>query len=161
VTITPDPGDDDIGEMAALVFDEELTAFDPMTMFTGTVKGSIGRPPDKRAEACQWLSNYLALARKPVKASVVFEDAKQYGMSNKTLQRAAADMGIVKQPPGGGKNVTWDLPPQVKKAMHIEEVVVASEGEEKVPETKDVLAELEAMLKAESDQQEGGDDRPS
>jgi hypothetical protein len=47
----------------------------------------------------------------------VQEDAKQAGMSVKTLRRAADDMDVVKQPPGGGRNCTWDLPNDVKNLM--------------------------------------------
>jgi hypothetical protein len=105
-----------VGEQPRLVYDEELVGFDPMTMYTKP-KGTIGRPPDKRAAAAQWLSEYLAMAGGPVLAGQIFEDAKQYNMSAKTVRRAAEEMHVVKVPPGGGPKVTWDLPPKVKELM--------------------------------------------
>jgi len=105
-----------VGEQPRLVYDEELVGFDPMRMYTKP-KGTIGRPPDKRAAAAQWLSEYLAMAGGPVPAGQVFEDAKQYNMSAKTIRRAADEMHVVKVPPSGGPKVTWDLPDKVKELM--------------------------------------------
>jgi hypothetical protein len=34
-----------------------------------------------------------------------------------TIRRAADDMGIVRKPPGGGRNCTWELPAEVIKAL--------------------------------------------
>lgn len=77
----------------------------------------VGRPNDKRQAACEWLMRYLARAGKPVRAGLVQEDAKQAGITAKTLRRARTDMGIVLDPPGGGKNCTWDLSEDDKQAM--------------------------------------------
>jgi hypothetical protein len=44
------------------------------------------------------------------------EDAKQWNMSRKTLERAAADMGVEKT---AGRNSKWDLPDEVKEALGI------------------------------------------
>jgi hypothetical protein len=79
----------------------------------------VGRPPQKRAAAAEWLTTYLADAGAPVLASTVQEDAKQWNLNRKTLLRAADDMGVVKAPPGGGRNCTWDLPDEVKDLMGI------------------------------------------
>jgi putative DNA primase/helicase len=109
---------DTVGEVPLLVVDEEMMAFDPMRLFESkTQPGKVGRPPDKRAAAAEWLTTYLADAGGPVKASAIQEDAKQYGMAAKTLRRAAEDMSVVKAPPGGGRNCTWDLPDEVKELM--------------------------------------------
>lgn len=102
-----------VGTVPSLVFDEELADFDPMRLFTAPAKGSLGRPPDKKAAAAEWLTNYLAAAGKPVASGTVMEDAKQFGMSTRTLRRAADDMQVVKNPPGGGRNCTWELPKEV------------------------------------------------
>lgn len=107
------------GEVPLLRYQEEVPGFDVMRMFTKK-KGTIGRPPDKKAAAAEWLSNYLALAGGPVLASQIFEDAKHYAMTAKTLRRAAEDMHIVKSA-GGGPKVTWDLPEHVKKLMGLTE----------------------------------------
>lgn len=109
-----------VGIQPLLVFDEELASFDPMLMYR-KARGTIGRPPDKKAAAAEWLANYLALAGGPVLSSTIFEDAKQYNMSGKTLRRAATDMHVVKHPPGGGPKVTWDLPDSVKDLMGLTE----------------------------------------
>lgn len=98
-----------------LNFDEELEFFDPMRLFETKEKhGSAGRPPDKRAAAAEWLTNYLLMAGNPVKAGKVMEDAIAAGMTNKTLRNAAVDMNVVKHPQGGGRNCTWDLPQEIK-----------------------------------------------
>jgi len=81
--------------------------------------GKVGRKPDKRAQAGEWLVKFLATADggKPVKAGMVMEDAKQYGLTAKTVRRAADDIGIIRQPPGGGRNCTWELPAELAKMM--------------------------------------------
>jgi hypothetical protein len=157
---------DRVGVVPKLVFDEELTAFDAMSMYRRE-KGSIGRPPDKKAAAAEWLANYLALAGKPVLSSVVFEDAKQYNMSGKTLRRAAADMKVVKDPPGGGPKVTWELPDHVKKLMGMEDEPLPAphpdanpDGDvdgEAPPSADDWDKALEEMMKG-TDEEEGGDE---
>jgi hypothetical protein len=102
-------------EVPFLNFDEELEFFDPMRLFESKEKhGTIGRPPDKRAAAAEWLTNYLLMAGNPVKAGKIMEDAISAGMTNKTLRRAADDMNVVKTPPGGGRNCVWDLPQDIK-----------------------------------------------
>jgi hypothetical protein len=109
---------DVVGEVAYLEVDEELMAFDPMRLFDNKAQpGKVGRPNEKRAAAAEWLTTYLTKAGGPVLSSVIQEDAKQYQMSVKTLRRAAEDMGVVKQPPGGGPKCTWDLPDDVKDMM--------------------------------------------
>jgi hypothetical protein len=110
-----------VGEFPFLVEDEELMVFDPMRLFESKKQaGKAGRPPDKRAAAAEWLTTYLAEAGGPVKSTLITEDAKQYGLSGKTLRRAAADMEVVKDPPGGGPKCTWDLPDDVKEMLGLE-----------------------------------------
>jgi len=76
-----------------------------------------GRPPDKRAAASEWLAQYLFDQGKPVKAGLVIEDARQRGITTRTLKRAADDLSIVRKPPGGGRHCTWELPDHIKKAV--------------------------------------------
>jgi hypothetical protein len=113
---------DVVGDVPFLEYDEELMAFDPLRLFMKKTNANrtTGRPNDKRAAAAEWLTTYLADAGGPTKSSTIHEDAKQYGMSQKTLRRAADDMGIVKNPPGGGRSCTWDLPDEVKEMMGLE-----------------------------------------
>lgn len=95
------------------------TEFDAMRLLVIEKDGSVtgGRPADKRAAAAEWLTNHIWTAGSPVKAGQVLEDAKQVGLTAKTVRRAAEDMGIVKNPPGGGKGCTWDLPQPVKDIL--------------------------------------------
>jgi hypothetical protein len=110
-----------VGDVPLLDPTEELQVFDPMKLFQSKNQpGKVGRPPDKRAAAAEWITTYLAEAGGPVKSTLIQEDAKQAGMSQKTLRRAADDMEVVKDPPGGGRNCTWDLPDDVKELMGIE-----------------------------------------
>jgi hypothetical protein len=100
-----------------LVYEDE-TIFDVMRMLAAKEgESKIGRPADKRAAACEWLTNYLWSEGGPVPSGKVFEDAKYYGMTTKTLRRAAADMEIVKDPPGGGPKCTWSLPDEIIAAL--------------------------------------------
>jgi hypothetical protein len=79
-----------------------------------------------------------------VKSSLVFEDAKQYGMSQKTLRRVAADMEIVKDPVGGGRNCKWALPDEILSAM-------ADDDDEAIQAAGENLAENLAPDEDESD----------
>jgi hypothetical protein len=112
---------DPVGDIPFLADPEPLEVFDPMRMFKKDKEDQrpAGRPPDKRAAAAEWLTAYLVEAGGPVLSSLVQEDAKQNQLSQKTLKRAAEDMGVVKNPPGGGRNTTWDLPDDVKQLMGI------------------------------------------
>lgn len=112
-----------VGDVPHLMYDDEV-AFDPMRFLAVKKDSKMGRPPDKKAAACEYLTNFLyeawhhgvaatkdepAIAPGPVPAGRVFEDAKHFGMNAKTLRRAAQDMDIVRNPPGGGRNCTWEL----------------------------------------------------
>ena len=114
-----------LGPVPKLNWDDEIE-FDPMRLFDGRYRhGSVvGRPPDKRKAAAEWLTAYLVAAGKPVPAAEIREDAKQYGMSKNTLYRAADDMQIVKVPKGGGPKVKWDLPDEVKKRLADDDDVI-------------------------------------
>jgi hypothetical protein len=79
---------------------------------------------------------------KPVPAGQVVEDAKQFGYTQKTLRRAAEDMGVIKDPPGGGRNCTWRLPDDVLVAMNspaAKEIEAKAAGKAKTRKAKDVL----------------------
>lgn len=147
-----------VGETPLLVVDQELAAFDAMRLFAKKESSSkVGRPPDKRAAAAEWLTTYLAEAGGPVKSSVVQEDAKQYGMASKTLRRAADDMGVVKAPPGGGRNCTWDLPDDVKELMGLEAAAPDEAGEIAVEDAPQITDEDIAALLGGTD--EAGEDQ--
>jgi hypothetical protein len=106
-----------VGPVPRLLYDDEVE-FDAMRLFDGRArKGVVGRPADKRHQAAEWLTAYLVDAGKPVAVKKIREDAKQYGMSTKTLQRAADDMKVKRIPPGGGPKVKWDLSDDIKKML--------------------------------------------
>jgi hypothetical protein len=117
-------------EFPSLLFTEECI-FDPMRLLVDDPKNrKLGRPDDRRAAACEWLTNYLYTAftaglpaitgiHKPVAkgggvpAGRLFEDAKQAGLSEKTCRRAKDEMGVEVHPPGGGRNATWNLSQEI------------------------------------------------
>ena len=109
-----------VGEIPFLIVQGE-TEFDARKLLGDVEEGTgkVGRKPDKRAAAAEWLTTYLAQNNgAPVKSGLVIEDAKQNQITTRTLRNAADDMGIIKTPPGGGKNVTWELPaPLLKLAL--------------------------------------------
>lgn len=119
-----------VSNIPFLIAGEEI-AFDGMRLFETNAKkngSGVGRPPDKRAAAAEWLTNYLA-SNGATRSGDVVEDAKQSGMTVKTLRRAAEDMAVVKNPPGGGRNCTWDLPDELKDVLGIGEDVGADDAE--------------------------------
>jgi putative DNA primase/helicase len=109
-----------VGEVPSLILQGECE-FDAMRLLSSKGTTKVGRRPDKRAAAAEWLTQYLAAAGKPVKAGEVIEDGKQHALAAKTVRRAADDMGVVKTPPGGGRNCTWQLPAEVLKALGVDD----------------------------------------
>ena len=103
---------EEIESVPALLYQEETEATASVLMESAG-NTTPGRPPDKRAAAAEWLTRYLFAAKKPVKASQIYEDAKQFALTTKTVRRAAEDMGVVKDPPGGGRSCTWALPEEL------------------------------------------------
>jgi hypothetical protein len=147
---------DVVGETPFLDVDSELMVFDPLRLFSkkDSANRKVGRPPEKRAAAAEWLTTFLADAGGAVLSSQIAEDAKQYGMSQKTLRRAADDMGIVKIPPGGGPKCKWDLPNDVKLLMGMEVTPPDDEETADVPSTPtppsdDAFDEIVAGLELE------------
>ena len=93
--------------------------------------GKIGRRPDKRAAAAEWLTQYLAGKGGMVAGGTVMEDAKHYGHAKNTIRRAADDMTIkgIVQPDGslkeakGGKNIVWVLQRDVLDVLGLTETL--------------------------------------
>lgn len=119
---------DEVGDVPFLLFEDDNLDFDPLRLLVTESSGKIGRPPDKRAAAAEWLTNYLYKAGVPVQAGKVIEDAKHYGMTLKTLRRAAADMGVIRNPPGGGRNCTWELPDEILALLEEANEVETEDG---------------------------------
>lgn len=107
---------DDVGDIGALRLIGETT-FDPRLLLVGG--GSAGNePPTKMAAARDWLTNYLRLApNHRALARDIRDDAAQHGHTKKTLDRAAADLGVHKDPASGGRNCTWELPQKLRDAF--------------------------------------------
>jgi putative DNA primase/helicase len=133
----------EVGEIPVLEYDDELQSFNPMKLFEKPKDGKSGRPPDKRADAAEWLTQHLA-TNGPMKAGVVAEDAKQRGMSQRTLRRAADDMEVVRTPPGGGRNCVWDLSDKLKDRLGIP----TTKAVEALPEdaTDEVIEQIDQEL---------------
>ena len=150
---------ENVGEMPYLLFEEECE-FDPMTLVvTDRKTGVNGRPPDKRAAACEWLTNIMVKMGGKGKASEILALAQSVGMNTKTVRRARTDMGVVMDPVGGGRGCTWELPEEILK--HFPQLT--SKPDEKnsppaIPDNKHIPglsdADLDALLGYDG---EGGD----
>ena len=80
----------------------------------GAVRPTSGPP------LLEWLTNFLALNGKTL-ASKVLEESEHFGMSPKTLRRAAQeDVKVIKDPKGGGPKCTWELPDGLKELMGVD-----------------------------------------
>lgn len=112
---------DVLSSVPFLTYVDEVNCDARLLVASDKSMGVVGRPPEKVAQAAEWLANYLYKVWncKPVPVSKIEEDAKQYKISPKTMRRAAADMKIIKNPPGGGPKVTWELPQGLIKRMDI------------------------------------------
>lgn len=107
-----------VGEIPFLMSKGEIE-FDPKRLLgDGGEPGKVGRKPEKRAAAAEWLAKRM-MAKKgnPIPAKDVLNDAKNQGITGKTVRRAADDMGITRNPPHGGPGCTWELPVDLKKAL--------------------------------------------
>ena len=90
--------------------------FNPNALFSDKGESSkMGAPDAKRKDATEWLIAFLANEGEPVSAGEVIEAAKAKAMAVKTLKRAAQEIGVIRNPPGGGRNCTWELPEDVLK----------------------------------------------
>lgn len=81
---------------------------DPISLLK--LGSGMGRPPTQREEAEEWLRTYLTAARGPRLSSEIKEDARAKGISTKTLDKARKHMGVIVNPPEGGRYCTWQLP---------------------------------------------------
>lgn len=87
------PGVDD----QAILLDVGETEYDPMDLLKKPTKGGrSGRPPTKREAAMEWLIEYLRVAPNyEFKSADIIEDAKQAGITTKTLRRAQAEADVI------------------------------------------------------------------
>jgi len=104
-----------------LLINQGECEFDPMKLVVRERGGKRGRgrPAEKRADANEWLTGHLGI-HGPIARKTVLEDAKQAGMSERTVKRAAEDMQIVSTGKGAGGGVKWDLPDRLKQHIRKE-----------------------------------------
>lgn len=114
-----DSVEDRFGKSQGILSYRGTANYPAIRLLTGAGLGQVGRPPTKMAEAHEWLCQYLLAAPDhTMRARDIREDAQQHGHTRKTLDRAASDMGIVKDPPDGGSpQTTWTLPPELVDAL--------------------------------------------
>lgn len=73
----------------------ECEDIDPIMLLVKPSKGKTGRPPSAREKAVEFLVDYLTAAPKYTRsATEVEEDAKQYGITRRTLQTAKKESGV-------------------------------------------------------------------
>lgn len=96
-----------------LLFLEQATqSVDAWTVINHTTTGVTHANIDKRAEAAEWLTNYLTLGKRPVRE--IKEDAVQYGLRWRTVRRAQEliEIQISHENKGHkGSKSYWALPP--------------------------------------------------
>jgi hypothetical protein len=108
-----------VGEVPNLIVQGECE-FDALRLLGDSGEpAQVGRRPDRKAAASEWLVERLWNNGKneKVNAKLVVDDAKRNGMSAQTVRRAAKELDIVKQPPTGGRNCTWSLPKDLVDAL--------------------------------------------
>lgn len=105
------------GTMSLLIDTGECEDYDVMELLHKPGKaGRLGRPPTKREAALEFLMEYLGAAPGHTrKASEIIEDAKQYGVTKRTLEGAKAEAEIISTKKGN--EWWWTLPPDVIEAL--------------------------------------------
>lgn len=88
----------------------DTTSADPWSVINLTKAGASVTNIDKRAEAAEWLTNYLSLGKRPAKE--IKEDATQASIKWRTLRRAAdmIEIEITRDGGGVGSKSYWALP---------------------------------------------------
>lgn len=107
----------DFGSMSLLIDTGEAPGYDVMALLHKPGRGGkLGRPPTKREAALEFLIEYLSAAPKhEARATDIIEDAKQYGVTKRTLEGAKADAeveSIKKQ-----NEWWWKLPQELIEAL--------------------------------------------
>ncbi|UGS34235.1 hypothetical protein [Capillimicrobium parvum] len=109
--VAEDGGGRKVRDFPFLVLNEDLTGRGPDPLSLLKVNTTATTPsPTKRSRAAAWLVEYLATAG-PMFAVDIYEAAKHFGVSSRTLRRAAGKLGIIKTPPAGGAACVWSLSP--------------------------------------------------
>lgn len=106
-----------VGTMSILIDSGEAPGYDVMNLLSRPGKGGrMGRPPTKREAAAEFLIDYLnAAPNHEAKAKEVLEDAKQYGVTKRTLEAAKAELEI--ESAKRNNEWWWKLPQDMVDAL--------------------------------------------
>jgi len=108
---------ENFGPMSILIDQGEASGYDVMNLLSRPGRGGkLGRPPTKREAALEFLIEYLSAAPKhEARSTDVIEDAKQYGVTKRTLEGAKAEAEIesVKR----NNEWWWRLPKELIEAL--------------------------------------------
>jgi len=80
-------------------------------------KNPVGRPPDDRQEAEEWLLDILKTGGKP--ATEIMSESYKVGISRATLRRAKANLGILTMKVGFETGWVWALPEDAHEGAHL------------------------------------------
>jgi AAA domain len=100
------------GTMSILIDSGECPGYDVMQLLVKGKQGRAAKPPTKREAAIEFIIDYLSAAPKhEAKATEITEDAKQYGITKRTLDGAKADAEVesIKR----NNEWWWKLPPEL------------------------------------------------
>jgi DNA repair protein RadA/Sms len=105
------------GSMSLLIDTGEAPGYDVMNLLHRSNRGGkLGRPPTKREAALEFLIEYLnAAPNHEARAKDIIEDAKQYGVTKRTLEGAKADADI--ESDKRGAEWWWSLPQELIDAL--------------------------------------------
>jgi hypothetical protein len=82
-------------------------------------KNPVGRPPDDRQEAEEWLLDALKNGSRP--AAEILSEARKDGFARVTLMRAKAALGVTSMKQGYAGGWVWALPEDAHKGVDVEE----------------------------------------
>jgi len=80
-------------------------------------KNPVGRPPDDRQEAEEWLLDALKNGSRP--AAEILSESYKVGISRATLRRAKVNLGIVTMKVGYETGWVWALPEDAHEGAHV------------------------------------------
>lgn len=105
------------GTMSLLTDTGEEPDYDVMKLLHKPGRGGkLGRPPTKREAAAEFLIEYLGAApNHKARANEIIEDAKQYGVTKRTLEAAKAEVEV--ESVKVQNEWWWKLPPELIEAI--------------------------------------------
>jgi 5S rRNA maturation endonuclease (ribonuclease M5) len=126
------PTTDDDGTVGRLKFvaTSDRTAREHLT---DAYEAEHGEDRQDRAEAAEWLSAYLEVEGPEANSAEVKARAKKAGISERTLQRARKELGVIWGRTGFGRDsiTTWSLPSQATTANKCGHTEVREDDDER------------------------------